>query len=269
MQQLAGALSKVAHWYEVTIADWPWIRSAVITAPVAGAAFYLQQQLPAELKINLADANLYVVFIAAVFSLYLLLVAVLYNAKLLTERKLRAAEDGFRYDNRGTLFHGTQPAIAFRIVTFRGMLEGIAAGLDPTATRHALFRTGTTASADFAEQLPTLYNENVHRLKGGRPWEELSFSEKLFKWTDYDSATGWGIIAARVEDNRVTITVTHFYDLFGQPSYFSWFLAGYCNTVIDRILRREVPPHRGYTMVRCLSIDDARGDSVKFVFEMS
>lgn len=266
---ISQTFAKLTKWYEVTLADWPWVRSATITAPLGGAVYYLNDKLPSDLKIDLAQANIYVIFACAIIAVYLLLVAVLFNAKLITERQLRAAEDGFRYDNRGTLFHGTQPAIAFRVVTFRGMLEGLASPLEPSHARNALFHTGMRASVDFAQRLPDLYDLNVHRLKGGNRWVDLSFPEKLYKWTDYDSATGWGIIAARVDGNQIVITVTHYNDLFGQPSLFSWFLAGYCNTVIQTILAAEKRPYRGLRTLRCRQILDAQTETVKFIYEMS
>lgn len=264
-----NGFAKLVKWYEVTIADWPWIRSATITAPLAGAIFYLNDKLPADLLIDLTKANIYVVFACSIVAVYLLLVAVLFNAKLITERQLRAAEDGFRYDNRGTLFHGTQPAIAFRVVTFRGMLEGLATPLDPAAARNILFDTGVKASTDFAKRLPELYDVNVPRLKGGNRWVDFSFPEKLTKWTDYDSATGWGIIAAKVDKNQIIITVTHYDELFGQPSLFSWFLAGYCNTVVQTILDGETNGYRGFRYLRCTHISDRNDDAVKFLFELS
>ncbi len=269
MPDFMKSASDATKWFERNFADWPWVRSATITAPLAGAVFYLNDRLPADLKIDISNANTYVVFACAIVAVYLLLVAVLFNAKLITERRLRAAEDGFRYDNRGTLFHGTQPAIAFRVITFRGMIEGLAAPLDPTAARHALFQTGTRASLDFARKLPTLYDENVHRLRGGNRWIDLSFQEKLVKWADYDSATGWEIIAAQVDGNRATITVTHYNELFGQPSLFCWFLAGYCNTVIQTILAAEQRPYRGFRQLRCMIIDDKSGETIRFVYEFS
>lgn len=253
----------------MTVADLPWVRSATITAPLAGAVFYLNDKVPSDLRIDLTQANVYVIFSCAIVAVYLLLVAVLFNAKLITERQLRAAEDGFRYDNRGTLFHGTQSAIAFRVVTFRGMLEGLAASQDPVTARNALFHTGLRASQDFAQRLPELYDTQVHRLKGGSRWVDLSFPEKLAKWSDYDSATGWGIIAARVDQAEITIKVTHYNALFGQPALFAWFLAGYCCTVIQSIAIAEKRPYRGFRNVRCVRIDDQSPETIKLICELS
>ncbi|MBS0235539.1 MAG: hypothetical protein JSR99_18885 [Proteobacteria bacterium] len=261
---------RLKEWYELTIADWPWVRAATITAPVAGAAFYLNTNLPAQLQVDLSKANIYVLFVAAIFAIYLLLVAAFFNSKLIAERQLRAAEEGFRYDHRGTLFNGTQPNIAFRVVTFQGLLSGLAEAMDGQTARNALFDTGARASVDFAKKLPQIYDENVRRLRGGNRWVELSFPEKLWKWTEYDSSTGWGILAAATDNQQVTVTVTHYSGLFKRPSYFAWFLAGYCTTVIQTILTSEKGNgYRGLRHARCVSIDDQSEDTVRFYYELS
>lgn len=266
--RLLQVFKNIIKWYEITLADWPWFRSAAITAPLAGAIFFLIDKLPANRQINLSDANIYVILTCSIIFLYLLLVAVLFKAKLLTERQLRAAEDSFRYDNRGTLFHGTQPAIAFRVITFRSMLEGLEVA-NPSAFRDALFEAGLDAAKDFAQHLPELYDLNVHRLRGGYRWMDLSFPEKLQKWTDYDSATGWGIIAAHIDGKNISITVTHYNGLFDPPPLFASFLAGYCKTVIQTVLSAEKGAYRGFRSVDFNEIKNDQLETVKIIYALT
>jgi hypothetical protein len=153
---------------------------------------------------------------------------------------LRQLDISFRYDKRGTLYNGSEPNIAFRITTFKAMLDGLAHGLGKDTLRDVLIKVGEKAASDFASKVDTIYDKNVFEHGGASNWAHLSCEQKVDAWTEYDSATGWGIVTAvlpRGED-MVTVTVTHLKGLFAGPEGldFAWFLAGYCETVLTKIL---------------------------------
>jgi hypothetical protein len=78
-----------------------------------------------------------------------------------SEKKLRQLDISFRYDKRGTLYNGSEPNIAFRITTFKAMLDGLAHGLGKDTLRDVLIKVGEKAASDFASKVDTIYDKNV------------------------------------------------------------------------------------------------------------
>lgn len=218
----------------------PWITSATFVSTLVVGFFVLYKLLPDSLQ-ELSTNAATVLWIIAI--LYLLQVAGAYRFLLQGEKKLREREEAFRYDKRGTLYNGSEPNIAFRIATFKAMLEGLSNKVGQAQLQGALTAVGQTAASDFAAKLETIYNRNVSTGMGARHWDELTCEQKIDAWTDYDSATGWGIVTAATPRNsdRVSVTVTHLRGLYAGPEglHFAWFLAGYCETVLTKILEQH------------------------------
>ena len=71
----------------------------------------------------------------------------------------------------------------------------------------------------------------------------LGVAERLTKWADYDSATGWGKISAVSAGGHIVISVSHqklFTNDDEDGSVFQYFLAGYSETVLNRILAGKI-----------------------------
>jgi hypothetical protein len=216
----------------------PWISSALFVSAVVVGFDVLYEYLPEDFKVvSLAGRTTVLWFVAI---LYLSQVAATYRLLLQSEKKLRQLEAAFRYDRRGTLYNGSEPNIAFRIVTFRAMLEGLANKLGNAELQKVLTEVGQQAASDFALKLENIYDRNVPTRIGAPHWGELTYEQKIDAWTDYDSATGWGFVAAAMPKgtDMVTVTVTHLKGLFdgAEGLHFAWFLAGYCETVLTKVL---------------------------------
>jgi hypothetical protein len=242
-------------WLRVWGEFAPWITSATFVSAVIVGFLVLYKLLPDSLQFVSTNAAT-VLWMVAV--LYLLQVAGAYRFLLQSEKKLRQREDAFRYDRRGTLYNGSEPNIAFRIATFKALLEGLADKVGQTQLQIALTDVGQKAASDFAAKLETIYDRNVSTGMGAPHWDELSCEQKIDAWTEYDSATGWGIVTAAVpKTDHVTVTVTHLRGLFAGPEglHFAWFLAGYCETVLTKILERHnagPAPGRYHTFSRAV-----------------
>ena len=152
---------------------------------------------------------------------------------------MRALEQNYKYDNRGTLYNGSEPNIAFRIQTFKSMLSGLAMYLDKTNVPEILAKIGKNASRDFADNLHNIYDEDVASRKAKSEWSDLKLADKLDQWADYDSSTGWGIVACDLKkDGSIKVVINHLKGLFeGEDSvYFGYFLAGYSETIISKLV---------------------------------
>ena len=224
-------------FYDDVWAESPWLKSMGIVATAVTVLGILNTELPDAVALKLRDGSTAEMVLGTVVLVYFFLVAVFSADRLRFERKLRKLEQSFRYDKRGTLYNGNQPNIAFRIKTFKSILEGLSGAVGQAQLEAGLRETGAAASADFAEQLPSIYNQDVTKRGGGRRWDDLSFNEKVHSWADYDSSTGWGIVTGDPKGSRVLVTITHLRNLFKGTggTLFSQFLAGYCETVIAHI----------------------------------
>jgi hypothetical protein len=249
----------------------PWISSALFVSAVVVGFYVLYEYLPDEFKKNISPAaGSTILWIVAI--LYLFQVAGTYRLLLQSEKRLRQLEEAFRYDKRGTLYNGREPNIAFRIATFRAMLEGLATNVGQAQLQKALTEVGREAASDFAAKLENIYNRNVSTHIAAPQWNELSFEQKIDAWADYDSATGWGIVTANIPKNtdKVTVTVTHLRGLFEGPEglHFAWFLAGYCETVLTKVLDRHnagPAPGRYHTFTRGATLESATQKSPEIV----
>jgi len=226
-----------------TWVDSPWIRAAGILGTTAAGLVFLNTTLPSEIAVNLKalDSSVNQILFTSVLILYFFLVSVFSGDRLRFERKLRALEQSFKYDNRGTLYNGREPNIAFRIATFKGILEGICGAIGASKLAEALTNTGRLAGNDFARSLKDIYDGDVASRKAKSSWGELSLNEKLSQWAEYDSATGWGILASSVRGDSVKVVVNHLQDLFDGNGglMFGYFLGGYSETIISFIVNNH------------------------------
>lgn len=242
-QQFGGKMTSfigaIRRFYETVWSETPWLKSAGIVGAAGTGLAYLNTQLPKDISVDFATPGLAQIALVGIVLLYFFLVAVFSGDRLRFERKLRKLEQSYRYDNRGTLYNGTQPNIAFRVTTFKGILGGIAGAIGEDELQRALTNTGRLASHDFATNLPSIYNQDVAAKGGGEKWDDLSFAQKVHKWAEYDSATGWGILTGKVDSPKVKVSITHLQGLFQDTGglMFAYFLAGYCETVLTEIVK--------------------------------
>ena len=211
---MAGVWSQVKKFYESVWSEAPWVRAAGFVGAASGGLIYLNQHLPADVKVQTSEQSVVAILVAVVVTIYFFLVAVLFGDQLRLQKKLRALEQSFRYDKRGTLYNGSEPNIAFRIATFKGILAGIGTEVGSEELSAALVEAGRVSAKDFAANLPDIFDRDIRSNKGGSSWSSLSFDQKLLEWSDYDSATGWGIFAARPVNGHIKVDVTHFRSLF-------------------------------------------------------
>lgn len=141
----------------------------------------------------------------------------------------------FEYDRDGVLWHGGEKAIAFRVVTFLALLERVGQSDSEKPLENIFFDAGRASGSDFGQQFGThIYPSELQ--KGGTPFRELSRSNRLKLWAEYDSSTGWGLLEAHEKPKSADIVVKHSTLFKGNGGrYFAYFLAGYCETVINAI----------------------------------
>lgn len=220
--------------------DSPWARAVGVMGGTISGLLLLNSSLPGELALDLtALAPKYGQLTLAVLAiLFFFLVSVFSGDRLMFEKKLRALEQSFNYDKRGTLYNGREPNIAFRIATFKGMLEGIADVVGVDQLEEALTETGRRAAVDFSKSISAIYSGDVASKRVGYSWSELSLEAKLDAWAEYDSATGWGILTCDSSGESVRVVINHLKGLFEGPGglMFGHFLAGYAETVISQIV---------------------------------
>lgn len=229
-----------------------------------------------------------VVCLSVLIAFYMFVVALLAANQAVSERDWRELQQAFNYDNRGTLLNLDQPNIAFRIVTFNGMLEGIVrAGIKRRELQGALKKAGEAAAENFAMELSEIYSADIRRLadRGKPPWNILTFSQKLQEWCSYDSATGWGIMKADRKAERITISFAHFQGLFSSAEpdegagpddkniryhdLFPYFLQGYCTTMLRNIVRNhEGPLAEGITDAQSEGKPEQIGESLTMTFKL-
>lgn len=249
--RIGGFFTNAKKIYNATWIEVPWLRAAsTMLIWLAAIAYVIPPifslfgaditTLPFYKDMNKPPALYYAC--GLIFVIYFWFVAFFANDRLTVERKLRSIENGFQYDNRGTLYNSREPNIAFRIATFRGFLSGVAGKIGHEDLKEVLRETGRSAANDFAKHLPEIYNLDVAHAQKNKKWDDLTFHEKISKWADYDSATGWGILTGKTKDASVNISVTHLEGLLAGASgeLFGNFLAGYCEVVISSIVKGHV-----------------------------
>lgn len=245
--------------------DIPWIRAAGFIALTSVGLSALGEALPHHLS-TFAESvqETYPGYIlSGIVVLYFYLVSVFSGDKLRLEKQLRRLEQNFRYDNRGTLYNGGQPNIAFRIATFRAMLEGISENIDKDAFSKSLLKTGKMAGGDFANNLRVIYDRDVAETKSKLSWDELNFQQQLEQWAEYDSSTGWGILSCSQkksqQEDEVIVKIEHLRGLFDGDVgiLFSFFLGGYSETIISHILASyKNKKHTKYSEYNCAELLD-------------
>jgi hypothetical protein len=210
MEKLFEAARSFLEKHFAGLPEWPWFRAAGLWAViVAGIGVLLHA-----LDFNLNDPNVKVPLIVLTFVGYFFIVSVILHERLLTERKLREAESAFRYDKRGTLYNGTEPNIAFRIVTLDNVLSQLGNQIGFEQMTKTLQSAGEEAARDFANHFEEIYNKNIHQNRRWRPFNELDFKEKIFEWLEYDSQTGWGILTGRPDNKKLVIKIMHLEKLY-------------------------------------------------------
>lgn len=261
----------VRQIYDRVWGEAPWVRAAGLVSVASAALAFLNLRLPSELSIDFSDPQISSLLVAIVASVYFFLVAVLSGDQTRLQKKLRDQEQSFRYDKRGTLYNGTEPNIAFRVATFKGILEGIASDVGAEEVARAMVNTGRRSAEDFAKNLPSIYKNDLARFKNFKPWDDLSFDDKLEKWSDYDSATGWGILAPRLVNGHIRVSVTHFRKLYeGEGgTLFGSYLAGYSETVLSHILNgHKLGKYGEYTKAKLKETVTKDDNIVEFAYEL-
>lgn len=256
----------VTNVYRTYIKELPWVRAGAIVALVTGGLALLSTKVLDYLKVDIRHADTGIIVAAAIVILYFLMVAVLIHEQLQVERRLRRQDASFWYDKRGTLYNGTEPNIAFRIKTFSEILKSLGAKVGMDQLRPILRHTGEVAANDFAEHLPDIYDKNIRSARGGLPWDELDFKGRLYEWLEYDSRTGWGVLAGEFQGSRkINVSITHHRKLYDGDGgrLFGEFLAGYCRTVLAAILARSADS------IRTPGIRVRDGEIVEIDFELT
>lgn len=231
-------LRRVKTQYDAIVGEVPWLRALGPVFSLVGVFILIVANLPS----SAFSPNEFPYFWPAVFSLfiflYLLLAAVYANDRLRTERQLRQVESGFDYDSRGTLWNGGEPNIAFRITTFKGILAGLNSTLETADLSNAMMEAGRDAASNFAQNFGSIYESDIRSKKGGSQWSNLRLSQKLHEWAEYDSSTGWGILAVRTDQDEITIEVVHLNGLYeGEGGQlYGHFISGYCETVVSQLV---------------------------------
>lgn len=234
-----GKLLKAYRYIREFIDNFPWIRAATYLAGSVAGLFALNMNLPEELQVDLSSEEVQVSAWVILICSYFMLASIFSAARLREEMKLRELEQNYKYDNRGTLFNGKEANIAFRVVTFQKIFESISDGIDANKASALLKCAGNKASEDFSKEFVSIYEKDVLSKRGGKKWDDLTLSEKLNQWAEYDSATGWGMLTTKLSnDGKLSVVVTHLYGLYQGDggSLFAWFLAGYIETIVSRIV---------------------------------
>lgn len=217
----------------------PWVRAAGLLSLTVGGLVFLNSQLPNELAIDITNPEIKKSAPTVFVVLYFFLVSIFSGDRLRFEKRLRLLEQSFKYDNRGTLYNGGEPNIAFRITTFKAIIEGISADVGADKLSDILVSTGRVSGVDFANNLEVIYNKDVAQKKAKKSWNDLTLAHKLDQWAEYDSSTGWGILACTIKSDNVKVVINHLHGLFeGEGGLmFGCFLAGYCETIIGSTIK--------------------------------
>lgn len=250
-------LRKLKSQYDTIVGEVPWLRAIFPVFSLIGVFIIIVANIPERIFSPGSFEFFWPVVFAIFLFLYLLLAAVYANDRLRTERQLRQVESGFHYDSRGTLWNGDEPNIAFRITTFREILAGLNSTLTTTDLHQPMIEAGRDGAIDFAENFPSIYETDIRSKKGGSSWENLNLNKKLHEWAEYDSSTGWGILATSLDGNEIKINIIHFNELYDGEGgqIFGHFIAGYCETVVSKIIES----HSSGRFAQCSTVAIAKG----------
>lgn len=166
-----------------------------------------------------------------VIIIFLILLAIEYRSK----RQSGPLGKSFEYDKEGVLWHGGEKAIAFRVITFLSLLEKIVPQDLMSSDANLFLNAGRSVGLDFGQQFGTqIYPAELQ--KGGVPFRDLSRSQRIKLWAEYDSSTGWGLVKAYEKPRAADIVVKHSTLFNGAGGeHFAHFLVGYCETVINEM----------------------------------
>jgi hypothetical protein len=184
--------------------------------------------------------------------------------------KMRQKDEGMTYDRRGTLFNGREPNIAFRILTFQNILADISKHIEENMVEEAFVQTGKSAAVNFAANMPHIIDSHSPL---DRRWSTLAFRDKLDVWSNYDSATGWGVFSSfqREQERMVVVRVSHYKGLFAGEGggHFAQFLAGYCETLLTSIVAgHEDGIFHDYSAAKLRERKPVTADTIEFEYEL-
>jgi len=239
-----GSALKTYRKIKDIVDNFPWIRAATYLAGSVAGLLVLNINLPTEWQIDISSTEVQISAWVLMICIYFMLASIFSSARLREEMKLRELEQNYKYDSRGTLFNGAEANIAFRVVTFQKILESISEGINENKASELLRAAGNKASEDFSKNFDSIYQQDVVAKRGGKSWDDLTLSEKLSQWAEYDSATGWGMLTTRLnkKTSELSLVVTHLYGLYqgSGGKLFGWFLAGYIETIVGSIVDSHV-----------------------------
>lgn len=143
----------------------------------------------------------------------------------------------YRYSiNKGKLFLGDLRDVALRVQSLLTILDAIAQNKSMPDYESSLKETGSSVGHSFAEEFGRIL-ENDRRL-----WKkDLSFSEKVKRWLEYDSRAGMGKFTGQLDDviyeGRITLQnsfATYERQRSRNKSLCS-FVAGYIEGVLQEL----------------------------------
>lgn len=234
--------------------DWPWIPSAFTVGSLLTGLIIIQKQFFPDLQISVPSGYAErILAITMVLLVYFFITSIFIFSRLRIERQFRGHEHSFRYDRKGTLFNEGEPNIAIRVTTFKLLLDAFRQKMVEAEYYDTLVDAGRTTPLEFALNIGEIYNRDVSKKAGKKKWEDLSIQEKIDEWHEYDNYTGWGVMVGTVHEASVTITVLHVGGLFDGKGgkLFSFFLAGYCETILSHMLKgHEIGKYADYESVK-------------------
>ena len=239
--QTTSRIRELKNRYDATVGEVPWLRAIGPVFSFIGIFILIIANIPEGAFSTEGIPYFWPIVLGFFIFLYLFLVAAYANERLRKERQLRQVESGFHYDSRGTLWNGDEPNIAFRIATFKGILEGLNSSLTTTDLNQPMTTAGKKAALDFGKNFPSIYELDIRSKKGGSPWEELRLGQKLHEWAEYDSSTGWGILTTDLNNDKILVEIVHFNKLYeGEGGQiYGHFITGYCETVVTQIIKKH------------------------------
>jgi len=279
MFNLANCIKKIKDIGSKLPGDFRlWLDGVLFVSTVVAFLWLLYEFMPDDLKIQMDTRYRLAIFLLFAI-MFLFVMVVTYRSLFYAERDRRELEESFHYA-RDVLYNGTEPNIAFRIVTFKNMLGGMASKIGKNVIQSTLNDVGRTAAADFASHLPEIYDQNVSlRGLGKKRWQALSFEEQINAWANYDTRTGWGAIKLNREvidrQGQIAIKIDHPQNLFDGDAglYFAHFLAGYCETVLTTLLV-ELNKHpeiagkyRNFSRAELVNMTPRDGEVVEFTYK--
>jgi hypothetical protein len=210
----------------------PVVAAVVTTGTVFGALGGIYLAIKEIFGLAAPPNYLFIHVLYWVLLLFFISLAAQYRS---TRSRVGALGKVFEYDKEGVLWHGSEKAIAFRVVTFLSLLENLDDGKEVEKAQTSFLHAGRRAGRDFAVQFGSqIYPAELRR--GGPSFDQLSKSQRLALWSEYDSSTGWGLLSAQEKPSSVEITVRHPTLFYGRGGVlFTYYLAGYCETVVNEI----------------------------------